>query len=70
MGLLIKIILGLAAAILPFAVEAQKAPKPVHGIAMHGSPKYGPSFKHFDYVSPNAPKGSKVRLSAIGTFDS
>ena len=70
MGRLIKIILGLAAAVLPFAVEAQEAPKPVHGIAMHGSPKYEPGFKHFDYVSPNAPKGSKVRLSAIGTFDS
>ncbi len=70
MGRLIKIVLGLAAAVLPFAVEAQEAPKPVHGIAMHGSPKYGPGFKHFDYVNPNASKGGKVQLSAIGTFDS
>ncbi|MDP6260042.1 MAG: extracellular solute-binding protein [Rhodospirillales bacterium] len=70
MGRLIKIVLGLAAAVLPFAVEAQEAPKPVHGIAMHGSPKYGPGFKHFNYVNPNASKGGKVQLSAIGTFDS
>ena len=27
-----------------------------HGIAMHGDLKYGPDFKHFEYVNPNAPK--------------
>ena len=26
-----------------------------HGIAMHGDLKYGPNFKHFDYVNPTAP---------------
>ncbi|MEK9725608.1 MAG: ABC transporter substrate-binding protein, partial [Rhodospirillaceae bacterium] len=41
-----------------------------HGIAMHGDLKYPPGFKHFAYVNPDAPKGGKVRLSAIGTFDS
>lgn len=41
-----------------------------HGISVHGEPKYGPDFKHFDYVDPNARKGGKVRLYAIGTFDS
>ncbi|MBM3565886.1 MAG: ABC transporter substrate-binding protein [Alphaproteobacteria bacterium] len=41
-----------------------------HGIAMHGAPKYGPGFKHFDYANPDAPKGGDVRLSAIGSFDS
>ena len=41
-----------------------------HGIAMHGDLKYGPDFKHFDYVNPKAPKGGAVRLQAIGTFDS
>jgi microcin C transport system substrate-binding protein len=38
-------------------------------MAMHGQPKYGPDFKHFDYVNPNAPKGGKVRLGVRGTFD-
>ncbi len=46
------------------------APKPAHGIAMHGDLKYGPDFKHFDYVNPNAPKGGSIRLNAIGGFDS
>ena len=41
-----------------------------HAIAMHGAPKYGPEFTHFDYVNPTAPKGGDVRLHAIGTFDS
>ncbi len=26
-----------------------------HAIAMHGDPKYGPDFTHFDYVNPTAP---------------
>jgi len=42
---------------------------PVHGIALHGQPKYGPAFEHFDYVNPNAPKGGEARFAAIGGFD-
>ncbi|MDS4070621.1 MAG: extracellular solute-binding protein [Candidatus Competibacter sp.] len=42
---------------------------PVHGIALHGQPKYGPDFEHFDYVDPNAPKGGEARFAAIGGFD-
>lgn len=37
---------------------------------MYGEPKYGPDFKHFDYVNPEAPKGGSLRLGAAGTFDS
>ena len=40
-----------------------------HAIAMHGEPKHGPDFTHFDYVDPEAPKGGTLRLSARGTFD-
>ncbi len=36
--------------------------KPRHAIAMLGEPKYGPDFKHFDYVNPDAPKGGEVKL--------
>ena len=50
------------------SVAAQ--PRPMHGIAMHGQPKYGPGFKHFDYVNPDAPKGGTIRLGVPGTFDS
>ena len=45
-------------------------PTAVHAIAMHGNVKYGPDFKHFDYVYPDAPKGGSLRLAAQGTFDS
>ena len=31
-----------------------------HAIAMHGEPKYGPGFQHFDYVNPDAPKGGTL----------
>lgn len=41
-----------------------------HAIAMYGEPKYGPDFKHFDYVNPDAPVGGTLRLGAVGTFDS
>jgi microcin C transport system substrate-binding protein len=48
---------------------AAAASKPMHGIAIHGDVKYPPSFKHFDYANPNAPKGGTLRRHTIGTFD-
>ncbi len=44
--------------------------EPQHGVAMHGTVKYAPDFKHFEYTNINAPKGGKLTLSAQGTFDS
>lgn len=51
--------------------EADKAPAVIkaHAFSVRGTPKYGPDFKHFDYVNPDAPRGGELRLSAIGTFD-
>lgn len=52
---------------------AQETPQdiaPVHGMALHGTPKYAADFDHLDYVNPDAPKGGTMRMSAIGTFDS
>ncbi|MDE0310461.1 MAG: extracellular solute-binding protein [Acidiferrobacterales bacterium] len=63
----------LAGAVLMFgahAATAEQAVEPVHGIAMHGAPKYGPDFEHFDYVNPDAPKGGALFQAARGTFDS
>lgn len=40
------------------------------GASLFGTLKYGPDFKHFDYVNPDAPRGGTLRLSSIGTFDS
>lgn len=59
---------GQAAASIPAA--AAEEPPWVHALAMHGDPKYGPDFSHFDYVDPNAPKAGDIKLSQIGTFDS
>ncbi|MDP6262518.1 MAG: extracellular solute-binding protein [Rhodospirillales bacterium] len=41
-----------------------------HAIAMHGPPKYGPDFEHFDYADAAAPKGGSLILSRTGAFDS
>lgn len=59
LGLLVILLVG------AFAARAD-----THGIAMHGEPKYPPGFAHFDYVNPDAPKGGRLRLAAIGGFDS
>lgn len=49
-----------------------EAPAPVrhHALSLVGEPKFGPDFKHFDWVNPDAPKGGTVRFSVQGTFDS
>src|SRR3954463_9147128 len=42
------------------------------GYAVWGTFKYGPDFKHFDYVNPNAPKGGELRMVSglrVSTFD-
>ena len=58
-------LLGLGGALLTAMVIAA----PTHGIALHGQPKYGPEFSHFDYVNPNAPKGGEAQFATIGSFD-
>jgi microcin C transport system substrate-binding protein len=41
-----------------------------HALTLFDDIKYGPDFKNFDYVNPAAPKGGRLRLSAVGSFDS
>jgi microcin C transport system substrate-binding protein len=43
---------------------------PKHGDALVGSLKYGPDFKHFDYVNPDAPVGGQITLASRDKFDS
>ncbi|MBO7332178.1 MAG: ABC transporter substrate-binding protein, partial [Alphaproteobacteria bacterium] len=43
--------------------------EPMHGIAMHGKPKYPKEFPHFDYVNPMAPKGGVLKQASFGSFD-
>ncbi len=45
---------------------------PTHALTAYGeAPRYPESFRHFDYVNPDAPKGGSLRRSAleIGQFD-
>lgn len=43
----------------------------VHGIAMHGEPKYPEGFSHFDYINPDAPKGGSLKMAVVANgFDS
>src|SRR5690606_36382581 len=56
--------LALAAAALPASAE------PRHGFAVLGELKYGPDFRHFDYVNPDAPKGGETVEWYQGSFDS
>ncbi len=41
-----------------------------HALSLIGEPQYGPDFKHFDWVNPDAPKGGTLRIAALGSFDS
>src|SRR5262245_25692300 len=41
-----------------------------HGNSIYGKLKYPPDFKHFDYVNADAPKGGRLRLGTLGSFDS
>jgi len=41
-----------------------------HATTLFETVKYGPGFKQFDYVRSDAPQGGRIRLAALGTFDS
>ncbi len=58
----------ICAALLTLPTPAGAEPMP--GIAMHGSPAYGPDFQHLRYVNPDAPKGGRLVLGVLGSFDS
>ncbi|MFC7453534.1 extracellular solute-binding protein [Insolitispirillum peregrinum] len=51
------------------ALPAFAGDAPRHALTLHGSPKYGPDFKHFAYVNPDAPKGGELKLAAMGSYD-
>jgi peptide/nickel transport system substrate-binding protein len=49
---------------------AAAAAGPDHGIAMHGAPALPPDFTHLPYANPEAPKGGRFIVGAVGGFDS
>ncbi len=54
----------------PPSTTAAAAQTRHHALSLVGEPKYGPDFKHFDWVNPDAPKGGTLRAFAEGSFDS
>ena len=60
--------LGAAAAASPLlpalAFATVPANQELHGLSAFGDLKYGPDFKHFDYVNPDAPKGGLFNFAA------
>lgn len=58
----------LAWSIAASEAAAQTSTRRLHAIAIHGEPKYGPDFKHLDYVNPDAPRGGQVTLGSPGQF--
>jgi microcin C transport system substrate-binding protein len=64
------IALGLLALLIaPPGAAAGAEPQRRHAISRVGSIKFGPDFKNFDWVNPDAPKGGTLRLADIGGFD-
>ncbi|MFB1010525.1 MAG: extracellular solute-binding protein [Thiopseudomonas sp.] len=55
---------------LSLALPAQAAVTLSHGFARFGRLLYPASFRHFDWVNPDAPQGGQLHLMALGTFDS
>lgn len=44
--------------------------EPRTSLSRFGTPKYADGFTHFNYLNPNAPKGGRIVMGTIGTFDS
>ncbi len=51
-----------------FAAPALAEPR--SSIAVHGTPRLAPDFAHFPYADPAAPKGGRITLGVVGSFDS
>ena len=59
---------GVGAAVLaPRRGVATEGESESHGLSIFGDLKYGPDFRHFDYVNPQTPKGGafSAQISSI-----
>jgi microcin C transport system substrate-binding protein len=67
----IRVVKNLVAALclIALTMNSQAEVTRSHGISVFGDLKYPADFQHFEYANPDAPKGGKVRLSALGGFD-
>lgn len=60
---------ALLLAVSVYAQDAEPELKRHHALSLIGEPEYGPDFKHFKWVNPDAPKGGKLVRNVEGTFD-
>ncbi|MFS8038404.1 extracellular solute-binding protein [Xanthobacter sp. AM11] len=67
-GLLLLALLTAAPGLAPAAAAAPDVPAPA--LAMRGTPDLPADFTAFPYADPAAPKGGRLDLSLLGTFDS
>ncbi|WP_043774978.1 extracellular solute-binding protein [Roseivivax isoporae] len=52
------------------AAAAAAGADPQHGIAMYGEPALPPDFESLPYANPDAPKGGRIVVGEVGSFDS
>ena len=63
-------LLGVLAALLAASTAALAGTQARPAIAMHGTPALPENFSHFRYADPDAPKGGRLTVGLLGTFDS
>ncbi|WP_267356977.1 MULTISPECIES: extracellular solute-binding protein [unclassified Methylobacterium] len=59
------VVLGAGALALIRPAQAEEAER--HGLSSFGELKYPPTFEHFDYVNPMAPRGGRFSATLSGT---
>jgi len=57
-------------ALLVVTLTSPLRAEPVHGVAMHGAPALDPAFSSLSYANPDAPKGGRLTIGIVGSFDS
>lgn len=70
--LMVNLCAGAAAVaqdVTPSSVPIAETGITAYAFSILGAPKYANDFTHFDYVSPNAPKGGTLRLGVLGYYD-
>ncbi|BDA82668.1 ABC transporter substrate-binding protein [Aureimonas sp. SA4125] len=59
---------GVAAMLPRASFAAVPTQTPLHGLSAFGELKYGPDYAGFDYASPDAPDGGRIRYSVPSWF--
>lgn len=52
-----------------YTATAQVSTTEYFGLAMHGDAKHDATSQHYDYATPDAPKGGTLKQATIGSFD-